>query len=160
MSRALPIGLLVAGVLTLGGCALPVAPIPTVAPSAAPTTAAPSPAASSDDPWPVNDSESPTFVPQKSDWKVGVKVTERHCFGSAGCNVTVRIDPQYVGTQELPSTGTIEVTYEISGDSSGPVVGTFTVENSEASYDKETDLDTKSARTKIAAKVTDVAYDE
>ena len=155
MRRAVPAGL-IAAVLALGACSASPASVPTVAP----TSAAPSPAASSsDDPWPTND-ESPSFVPQKSDWRVGVKVTERHCFGSAGCNVTVRIDPQYVGTQELPSTGTIEVTYEISGDSSGPVVGTFTVEDSEASYDKETDLDTKSARTKIAAKVTDVAYDE
>ena len=157
MSRAIPVGLIVVGVLVLGGCSLPVAPVQTVAPSSAPTTAAPSPASSSDDPWPTND-ESPSFVPQKSDWRVGVKVTERHCFGSAGCNVTVRIDPQYVGTQELPSTGTIEVTYEISGDSSGPVVGTFTVENSQASYDKETDMDTASAHTKIKARVTDVSY--
>ena len=143
---------LLAGVLALGACSTSPASVPTVAP-------APSASPSSDDPWPVNDSESPTFVPQKSDWKVGVKVTERQCFGSAGCNVTVQIDPQYVGTQDLPNSGTISVTYEISGDTSGPIVGTFTVENSQASYDKSTDMDTKSAHTKIAAKVTDVSYD-
>lgn len=115
------------------------------APTEAPTTEAPAPA---------------TYTPHKSDWVVGVKKKEQQCFGSAGCSVTVTIDPAYVGSDPLPDSGTVEVTYQLSGDTSGPVVGTFTVEGGQVSYDKETDLDTKSAKTKIAAKVTDVGYTE
>lgn len=118
---------------------------PEVAPSDDPTTEAPAPAG---------------YEPHKSDWAVGVKVKEKQCFGSAGCSVTATIDPEYVGTEPLPDTGTIEVTYQISGDTSGPVVGTFTVTDKQASYDKETDLDTKSSSVKPAAKVTDVSYSE
>ena len=110
-------------------------------------------------------SEAPTtapagYSPKASDWKVGVKVKEKQCFGEVGCNVTVAIDPQYVGSQTLPDSGTIEVTYEISGDESGPVVGSFTVEGGQVSYDKTTDLSTANSGVKPKAKVTDVSYSE
>jgi hypothetical protein len=112
-------------------------------------------------------SEAPTtsapagYSPKASDWKVGVKVKEKQCFGEAGCNVTVSIHPQYTGDRELPTTGTIEVTYEISGDESGPVVQTFTVTGGDqVSYDKSADLSTSSSGVTPKAKVTDVTYSE
>jgi hypothetical protein len=30
-----------------------------------------------------------------------IKILEKKCFGSAGCSITYRIKPKYVGTQEL-----------------------------------------------------------
>lgn len=102
---------------------------------------------------------APTFHPNTADWKVGVKILKKHCFGSAGCNITFRIKPSYVGTQDLPDEGTIEVTYKVSGDESGPVINTFTVESGQASYDSEEYLSTPSSSTRVAAKVTDVSYD-
>jgi hypothetical protein len=38
---------------------------------------------------------------EKSDFEIGIKILEKKCFGSAGCSVTYRIKPKYVGTQEL-----------------------------------------------------------
>jgi hypothetical protein len=48
--------------------------------------------------------EEPTaagFTPRKSDFEIEIKILEKKCFGSAGCSVTHRIKPKYVGTQEL-----------------------------------------------------------
>jgi hypothetical protein len=48
--------------------------------------------------------EEPTaagFTPRKSDFEIGIKILEKKCFGSAGCSLTYRIKPKYVGTQEL-----------------------------------------------------------
>ncbi len=67
------------------------------------------------------------YVPKKADWKFALKTTSKQCFGSAGCNVEVRVIPTYVGTQDLPDYGTTEITYRITGDESGPVIGTITV---------------------------------
>lgn len=41
------------------------------------------------------------FTTRKSDFEIGIKILENRCFGSAGCSVTYRIKPRYVGTQEL-----------------------------------------------------------
>jgi hypothetical protein len=48
--------------------------------------------------------EEPTaagFTPGKSDFEIGINIHEKQRFGSAGCSVTYRIKPKYVGTQEL-----------------------------------------------------------
>lgn len=143
-----------------GGGATPTAePAPTTTVT---VTSAPDRTEGASEPTEAPTSEVPAggYTAHKSDWKVGVKVKEKQCFGSAGCSVTVTIDPKYVGATPLPDTGTIEVTYEISGDTSGPVVGTFTVEDHSASFDKETQLDTKSSSVTPKAKVTDVEYTE
>lgn len=152
-------GLLIGSLSAVGG------PAPSADPAPAPTVTVTAPAPEvteganlpSDEP---TTEEPATYKPSKSDWQVGVKVKEKQCFGEAGCNVTVTIDPKYVGTTPLPDSGTIEVTYELSGDTSGPVVGTFTVEDHSASFDKETSLDTKSGSVKVKAKVTAVEYTE
>jgi hypothetical protein len=105
--------------------------------------------------------QEPTgFTPHKSDFKIGIKIIEKKCFGSAGCSITYRIKPDYVGTQELPETGTIEVSYQVTGDSSGPQQNTFTIEGGQASFDKEEFADTPSSSTKLVAKVTEVTYTE
>lgn len=106
-------------------------------------------------------SEEPAaYAPKKADWKVTVTTRKKQCFGDAGCNVTVKTVPAYVGTRDLPDTGTIEVTYELSGDESGPIVETFTVTNGSARYTEEESLSTRSSGTKVKAKVTGVSYSD
>jgi len=65
-----------------------------------------------------------------------------------------------VASQPLPDTGVIEVSYKVTGDESGPQLNTFTVEDGQASYDKEGLMGTRSRSTKVKAVVTGVEYDE
>lgn len=93
------------------------------------------------------------------DFKVGVKVLKKKCYGSAGCNVTFRIVPKYVGVLPLPETGTIEVTYEVKGGED-PLVNTFTIEGGSASYDAEELIGTRKSSAKLKAVVLDVTHSE
>jgi hypothetical protein len=73
--------------------------------------------------------------------------------------VTYRIKPEYVGDQPLPSSGTVEVTYRMKGDESGPQDNTFTIEDGTASYEKEEYLSTPSSGTKITARAIELSHD-
>jgi hypothetical protein len=104
-----------------------------------------------------------TAEPSKKDWKIKIKVLEKTCFGSAGCSVTYRIDPEFVGDRSAyPNEGVVEVSYEVRGDESGPQVGTFEVDlsTSKATYDSKSFASTPSSGTKLKAKVTDVEIRE
>lgn len=136
-------------------------PTATPAPTATVTVTAPGPdvteGANTPSDAPTSDAPA-NYRPSKSDWTVQTKVTSKECFGSAGCNVTVGIHPQYVGSADLPTTGTIEVTYELTG-TQDPLVDTFTVTNGdEVSYTKSQNVQTKTSGAKIGAKVTSVDY--
>lgn len=98
------------------------------------------------------------YVPKKSDWEVKVKVTDKQCFGSAGCSIDYKITPEYVGSRPLPDEGVIEVTFEITGDED-PIIGTFTVEGDRAEYEKEGSMSTPRSSTKVRSRITDVEYD-
>jgi hypothetical protein len=54
-----------------------------------------------------------------------LKVTERQCFGSAGCLITVELRLSVDNGSSLPRDGTWDITYAISGDESGQIIGTF-----------------------------------
>jgi hypothetical protein len=129
-----------------------------------PTTATPSVATATDSPATPADEPEPEptattgYEPRKADFVVKVKITDKQCFGSAGCLVDYKITPQYAGSQPLPKTGVIEVTYEITGDED-PIVGSFTVEDGQVDYDKEGSMSTPRSSTKVKATVTDVEYD-
>jgi hypothetical protein len=112
----------------------------------------------SDQPTEEPTQEPTGFTPHKSDFKIGIKTLKKTCFGSAGCNVTFRINPEYVGSQELPDEGVIEVTYKVTG-AEDPIENTFTIEGGKASYEKEEDASTRSGSAKLVAKVTDVSYE-
>lgn len=103
--------------------------------------------------------DSSTFSVKKSDFTLGVKVLSKECFGSAGCNVTFRIKPTYVGSQDLPDTGTVEVSYAIKGGEE-PLSNTFTVQAGEVSYDSKEFISTRTSSAKLSAVVTDVEYNE
>ncbi|WNM74159.1 hypothetical protein SEA_NERGAL_68 [Mycobacterium Phage Nergal] len=79
--------------------------------------------------------EAPAAQLTPADFRVGVVVTEQSCFGTAGCNVTYTIDPQYVGTAPLPDKTT--VVFSVSGGEQ-PQVGNFTIDSDgEATFQRE-----------------------
>lgn len=88
------------------------------------------------------------------DFEVSLSVKEKQCFGSAGCHVTLRVDPEFVGSEN--SEEAWEVTFKIVGDESGPVVQTFSMEGFEITFQEEVSISTPSANTKPKAKITDV----
>lgn len=94
------------------------------------------------------------YSPVPSDFEVDLIVKEQECFGSAGCNVTLRVEPSYVGTN-VP-TGTWEVTYEVTGIEDEPQIQTFTLDGSEVSYQPEINVQTTSRSAEPVAEVTDV----
>jgi len=81
------------------------APATTEAPTAPPTTAA----------------RKPNYT--ALDYTVALTVKEKQCFGTAGCNVTV--SPKL--TAPAKPDQDVEITYEISGDTSGPITATLTL---------------------------------
>lgn len=151
---ALGVGGAIGGAGDSGTAAQP-APTVTVTKTANAPAATEAPA---DEPTEEPTEEPAGYKPKRSDWSIGLKTLKKECFGTAGCNLIVRIKPDYVGSQQLPDTGTIEVTYRIVGGED-PVENTFTVEGGSASYDKEEEVGTTSSRAKLAVKVLDVAYD-
>jgi hypothetical protein len=84
-----------------------------------------------------------------------VKTLSKQCFGSAGCNVTYRIEVGYDGPPLDPS-NTAEVVYEVRGGEDGPQINTFTVEGDQSSVDREESISTSSAGRKLTAVVTSV----
>lgn len=94
------------------------------------------------------------YVPTKADFAIKLKITKKDCFGSAGCNVEFHIVPSYSGQ---PFTGTYQITYKVSGDSDGPQVDSFTIDDDgTATYDEDELASTASSHTVLKATVTDV----
>lgn len=98
-------------------------------------------------------SEGAAVAPRN--FQLGVRVRSKECFGSAGCNVTVQIDPDYVGNQDV-SGGSWEITYELRGVEDGPVIETMTLENGSFSFPEEQFVGTTSSTSPITAVVTEV----
>jgi hypothetical protein len=97
--------------------------------------------------------------PKPKDFKVTIKVTDKQCFGSAGCNVSYKVGLDYLGSQSLPDEGTTDITYKISG-AEDPIIGTLTLD-SEGKFDaSEESTSTRSSSSKLTAKVTEVDYNE
>lgn len=82
------------------------------------------------------------------------KVIDKQCFGSAGCNVSIKVQMSY-GGPDLSPDDTFAVTYQVTGDESGPIIGTFEVTGSQYTEQEES-LSTRSSKTKISIKVTGV----
>jgi hypothetical protein len=137
-----------AGALALTGCASTTAgvgehtaPVSASSPTSTEPTTAPTP------------EPSPTV--RARDFHIGIKVLSKQCFGSAGCNITFRIRPRYVGAADL-SDGSWLVTYKVTGDESGPITNSFTITNGSASFDSEEFASTASTGVVLHAKATSV----
>jgi hypothetical protein len=99
--------------------------------------------------------EPAKMPPSTGDFAVSVKVLSKHCFGSAGCNITYRIDPSYRGPA-LDSGETYTITYEVTGVEDGPQINSFTMTGDQAQYESEELAQTPSSNVKLKAKVTGV----
>jgi len=100
----------------------------------------------------------PTYsTPTPDDFTISLRTTDRQCFGSAGCNVTVEPKLSYIGfTEDLDPNAVYEITYEIRGDQSGPVIATAELSNQTTLNFTPTLISTPSSSTKITVKITDV----
>ncbi|MET9582047.1 hypothetical protein ABZY10_02795 [Streptomyces sp. NPDC006539] len=145
----------------LAAIALTALPLGTAC-TAAPRAAAPSPSVSTPivSPEPVSDptTEGPAYAdPRPSDFTMKLTIKRKQCFGSAGCNVDVEPDLSYEGILPIDPDKTYEITYQINGDESGPVIETISLTNGTSMEYYPSSLSTASSRTKITGKVTDVA---
>lgn len=104
-----------------------------------------------------------TPVPDTFDYNtagltIALKVTSKQCFGSAGCNVTVKPELTVADLASVPDTASGTVTYTITGDDSGPVIGTLTITGTQ--YEgSESDLSTSGSGVVPKAKITDITTD-
>ncbi len=133
--------------LLLAGCTGPavVAQVPATS-----TSAAPAPAATEAD-----DDSTEAVTVEKDDFLIELKVTEKQCFGSAGCLVTTKASVTYIGvyeTDELPSL--IDITYKIKG-ATEPYTATIEMEDGKYSPDVA-NVETKRKSDKLEAVVTSV----
>jgi hypothetical protein len=137
-------------VQTIGGDSKPKAAVESSAPADddGVTTAA-------DEPEP---DPEPTYAEVDADsFSIKLRTTERQCFGSAGCNVTVEPDLTYEGLEDLDPDAVYEITYEIRGDESGPVIETAELSDETTLSYQPTMISTVSSGTKVSVKITDVS---
>ncbi|MFI1996069.1 hypothetical protein [Actinoplanes sp. NPDC020271] len=112
-------------------------------------------AANDTEPEPAATTAAPGPTPAASDLTLTPKITRKQCFGSAGCHVDIKVEVGYAGPT-LSEDDTWEVTYQVSGAESGPIVGTFELTGTKYDQD-EISLSTRTSSTKISVKVTDIA---
>ncbi|MFD5573477.1 hypothetical protein [Streptomyces cadmiisoli] len=125
----------------------PAATTKSTAPDADPATAA-----TAEEPDPAT-----TFAELTADsFTIELRTTERQCFGSAGCNVTVEPDLTYTGLEDIDPNAVYQITYEIKGDESGPVIETAELSDETSLNYTPTSISTRSASTKVSAAITDV----
>lgn len=130
------------------------------------TVAAPKPVATAAGAIPIEGCGSfcddPTPTPAagpiltKADIKLSTKITDKQCFGSAGCSITLKVIADHVDrASTLSPDETWEVTYEIRGVEDGPVIGSFEITGEQYTVNEE-DVSTTSSKSKISIKVTDI----
>ncbi len=101
---------------------------------------------------------TPTYSEVTADsFTVKLKTKTRQCFGSAGCNMTVEPDFTYLGDSEgIDPDAVYEITYEIHGDESGPVVETAELTDRTSLNYTPSVISTVSASKKVSVEITDV----
>jgi hypothetical protein len=106
---------------------------------------------------PVMESDpEPTYVDADS-FSIDLRTTARQCFGSAGCNVTVEPELTYLGSSgDLDPDAVYEITYEIHGDQSGPVIQTAELTNQTSLSYRPSLVSTASAGTELSVEITDI----
>ena len=125
----------------------------------APTVTASEPAAEPNftEPAPVD------YAPKKSDWLLKVKIKEKQCYGyDFGCSLTAKVSADFNGVlSQLPDEGTVEITYKLTGDTGGPIVGTVEIDVSDQTTTiDEQWMDTRNRGVNPKAVVTAVEYSE
>ena len=121
------------------------------------TTAAPS-APDTDAVAAATEDSEPTYTDVDADsFTIDLKTKSRQCFGSAGCNVTVEPDlALVVDSESIDPDAVYEITYEIHGDQSGPVIETAELTDRTSLNYTQSLISTASASTKVSVEITDV----
>ena len=131
------------------------------------TSSAASDSTSGSDPRPVDNTptaapddafDTPPVLPEPEDFEIGLKVTSKQCFGSAGCNVEFKIDLDsfYTGDADLTRIDDpITVTYEIEG-AEDAYVDSLVIDGDNVRYNPTGHVSTPSESTELSVKVTDV----
>lgn len=88
-----------------------------------------------------------------TDVEIEFRVKKKQCFGDAGCNLVVR--PEIHLFKDPGDDQTYEITFRVSGDTSGPVTDSVTLTGTQVSF-TDLDLSTSGPTVKITGKVTDV----
>ncbi|MFR0359446.1 hypothetical protein [Streptomyces sediminimaris] len=109
----------------------------------------------------AEDSPTPTYDDVTADsFTIELKTTARQCFGSAGCNVTVEPDLAYLGdSANVDPDAVYDITYEIHGDESGPVIETAELSDRTSLNYTPSLISTASSNTKVSVKITDVTVE-
>ncbi|MFF4576121.1 hypothetical protein [Streptomyces sp. NPDC001410] len=106
--------------------------------------------------------EEPDATPTYSEidansFTIKLRTTKRQCFGSAGCNLTVEPNLTYLGdSEDIDPDAVYEITYEIHGDESGPVIETAELSDQTSLNYTPSLISTGSASTKVSVEITDV----
>lgn len=74
-----------------------------------------------------------THVPTTADFAIGIDVLSKQCFGSAGCNLTYKINVTYNGLTPLDPSKTYTVVYDVAGGES-PITANFTIKGTQIMY--------------------------
>lgn len=144
----------VVAAFALAGCGGALGSTPTPAPPATVTvTATATVTVTAEPPKPT----VRNFNGKPEDFEIGINITEKKCFGSAGCNVTFHIQPSYVGTELIPSSGSLDVTYEVLGGEDQHI-NTFTIRGDQAHFDADERIGAPNADAVLTAKATSVTY--
>ncbi|MFF7048861.1 hypothetical protein ACFY94_10940 [Streptomyces griseorubiginosus] len=124
-----------------------------------PSTAAASSVTADDPAAPFTEPDpEPTYPQVDADsFSIDLRTTQRQCFGSAGCNVTVEPELTYLdSSRDLDPGAVYEITYEIHGDESGPVIQTAELTNQTSLSYTPSLISTATARTELSVEITDV----
>lgn len=98
---------------------------------------------------------TPAYViPLPKDIQLRIKIKQKQCFGSAGCNVVYQVDANW--TESYNPSVTYDVTYEVRGGEDGPVINTMTITGDNFTHETDEMVSTKSKNTKLTAVVTSV----
>lgn len=96
------------------------------------------------------------YTPVPTDFELTVKITEKQCFGSAGCSLSFRVDAAYGGLP-LDEGDSWLITYTITGGEDGPQINSFRLQGSTVTQDSEEFMSTNSTKVVPKAAVTSVA---
>ncbi|MBB5786723.1 hypothetical protein [Jiangella mangrovi] len=107
-------------------------------------------------PQPEPEPEPTYYEPTPEDYLLTIKVLEQTCFGSAGCNVSYRIEVTSLYLGEVDPNATYELTYEIQGGEDTRI-NTLEITGDRYSVDEQEMVSTPSEDTELAAVVTDVS---
>ena len=119
-------------------------------PSTAPTGGAPVAVISTSTP-----TANVPYMPLVSDFTITVDVLSKQCFGSAGCNLTYRVQPSYHGPA-LDLGQQYTITYQINGTQDGAQVESFTMQGTSAQVQQQETAQTASSGMQLTAQVTNV----